>query len=89
MLPQPPQLALGWVVSEEPKIEKRKKFYFKAKFFKFENVYQSYDKEHECLRFMDFNIVIADAEIIKDLEIIQFLHHNNVDNTPLKIIMWE
>jgi hypothetical protein len=64
--------ALGWggQTVEPVKQEKRKKLYFKAKTFKFENIYQSFDKDHDCMRMMDFEIAVCDPQLISDLEII-------------------
>ena len=38
-----------------------KRFYFKAKIFKIENLYHSYYKNHKSLRMIDYQIAVYDT----------------------------
>ena len=50
--------------------EKKQALYFKAKRFTFHNVYQSFDRKHNCLRLIDFDFLAMDECVMKDLDII-------------------
>jgi len=41
--------------------------------FKLENIYYSYDKTHNCLRLIDYEIAVFDNQAIQDLNIIQYV----------------
>ena len=49
-----------------------------AKLFRFNNNYFSYYKKHNCLRMMDFDLAAFDPQAIRDLDIINFIHNNNL-----------
>ena len=70
--------------------EQKLKYYFKAKKFKFHNNYYTFYRKHNCLRMMDFEIAAYDPNVIKDLDIVNFIHSNqyqdeeNLSGAPIK-----
>ena len=65
-------------IKEDTPKAKEEKYYIKAKIFKFHNIYQNYDRKHESMRMIDYQIAVYDKQTIRDLDIIQFIHDNNI-----------